>query len=94
MSRALDLAESTGVPLGPNPRVGCILLSPDGRTVAEGHHRGAGTPHAEVDALHHAEGRTQGATAVVSLEPCAHTGRTGPCVTALVEAGVSRVVYA
>ncbi|HET7385961.1 MAG TPA: bifunctional diaminohydroxyphosphoribosylaminopyrimidine deaminase/5-amino-6-(5-phosphoribosylamino)uracil reductase RibD [Nocardioidaceae bacterium] len=94
MARALDLAVTPGVPFGPNPRVGCVLLAPDGTTLAEGHHAGAGTPHAEVDALSRACGRVHGATAVVSLEPCAHTGRTGPCVTALIDAGVSRVVYA
>jgi diaminohydroxyphosphoribosylaminopyrimidine deaminase/5-amino-6-(5-phosphoribosylamino)uracil reductase len=62
--------------------------------VAEGFHRGAGSPHAEVDALRHAGERARGATAVVTLEPCNHTGRTGPCSRALVEAGVARVVYA
>ena len=94
MRRALQLATDPTVPHGPNPRVGCVLLDEDGRMLAEGHHRGAGTPHAEVDALRHAGGRARGATAVVSLEPCAHTGRTGPCAPALVEAGVRRVVYA
>jgi diaminohydroxyphosphoribosylaminopyrimidine deaminase/5-amino-6-(5-phosphoribosylamino)uracil reductase len=94
MRRALDLARTPGVPLGPNPRVGCVLLAPDGTTIAEGHHRGAGTPHAEVDALMRAGDRAGGATAVVTLEPCNHTGRTGPCTDALVAAGVARVVYA
>ena len=68
-----------GVPLGPNPRVGCVLLDPDGTAVAEGFHRGAGTPHAEVDALAAPATGPAGATAVVTLEPCNHTGRTGPC---------------
>jgi diaminohydroxyphosphoribosylaminopyrimidine deaminase/5-amino-6-(5-phosphoribosylamino)uracil reductase len=94
MSRALELAQMAGVPLGPNPRVGCVLLSPSGETVAEGYHRGAGTAHAEVDALNRAGDRARGATAVVTLEPCNHTGRTAPCAQALVEAGVARVVYA
>lgn len=94
MRRALELAASPGVPLGPNPRVGCVLLDPDGRVVAEGHHRGAGTPHAEIDALARAGAAARGATAVVTLEPCNHTGRTGPCAQALVEAGVRRVVVA
>ena len=94
MTRALALAASPGVPLGPNPRVGCVLLSPDGETVAEGFHRGAGSPHAEVDALSRAGDRARGATAVVTLEPCNHHGRTGPCAEALVAAGVARVVYA
>lgn len=94
MRRALALAATDGVPLGPNPRVGCVLIDPDGSLVAEGYHRGAGTAHAEVDALAQADGRAAGATAVVTLEPCAHTGRTGPCADALVEAGVRRVVFA
>src|SRR4051794_40138715 len=94
MRRALALAASSGVPLGPNPRVGCVLLAPDGSTVAEGYHGGAGTPHAEVEALARAGDAARGATAVVTLEPCNHTGRTGPCTQALVAAGVRRVVVA
>lgn len=94
MSRALALAASPGVPLGPNPRVGCVLLGPDGEVLAEGHHRGAGSPHAEIDALQRAGTLVRGATAVVTLEPCNHTGRTGPCSEALVAAGVRRVVFA
>ncbi|MBC9735116.1 bifunctional diaminohydroxyphosphoribosylaminopyrimidine deaminase/5-amino-6-(5-phosphoribosylamino)uracil reductase RibD [Nocardioides sp. zg-578] len=94
MRRALELAASPGVPLGPNPRVGCVLLADDGTTVAEGFHRGAGTAHAEADALARAGERARGTTAVVTLEPCNHTGRTGPCARALVEAGVRRVVFA
>ena len=92
MRRAIELARTPGVPLGPNPRVGCVLLAPDGTTVAEGYHRGAGTAHAEAAALAEAGPDAQGATAVVSLEPCHHTGRTGPCSLALIEAGVSRLV--
>ncbi|HEU5037171.1 MAG TPA: bifunctional diaminohydroxyphosphoribosylaminopyrimidine deaminase/5-amino-6-(5-phosphoribosylamino)uracil reductase RibD [Nocardioides sp.] len=94
MRRALELAATPGVPLGPNPRVGCVLLDEHGVTVAEGRHRGAGTPHAEADALARAGDRARGATAVVTLEPCNHQGRTGPCAPALVEAGVRRVVFA
>src|SRR5688500_16436989 len=94
MSRALELAATPGVPLGPNPRVGCVLLADDGRTVAEGLHRGAGTPHAEADALARAGAAAAGSTAVVTLEPCNHTGRTGPCAEKLIAAGVRRVVFA
>ena len=94
MARALELAATPGVPLGPNPRVGCVLLDDHGDTVAEGYHRGAGSAHAEVDALTAAGDRARGTTAVVTLEPCNHTGRTGPCSQALLEAGVRRVVYA
>jgi diaminohydroxyphosphoribosylaminopyrimidine deaminase/5-amino-6-(5-phosphoribosylamino)uracil reductase len=94
MQRALELARTPGVPLGPNPRVGCVLITPDGTEVAEGYHRGAGTPHAEAAALAGAGEDARGATAVVTLEPCNHSGRTGPCAEALVAAGVARVVYA
>ncbi|MCW2754179.1 MAG: ribD [Marmoricola sp.] len=94
MRRALDLAATPGVPHGPNPRVGCVLLDPHGSEIAEGFHRGAGTPHAEAAALTEAGDAARGATAVVTLEPCNHTGRTGPCAKALIEAGVSRVVFA
>ena len=95
MRRALTLA-ANGPALGPNPRVGCVLVDATGTIVAEGWHRGAGTPHAEVDALHNLAGTgldARGLTAVVTLEPCNHTGRTGPCSVALIEAGVARVVY-
>ncbi len=88
MRRALALAGSPGVPLHPNPRVGCVLLADDGRVVGEGFHHGAGTPHAEVEALRVAGDEARGATAIVTLEPCNHTGRTGPCAQALIAAGV------
>jgi diaminohydroxyphosphoribosylaminopyrimidine deaminase / 5-amino-6-(5-phosphoribosylamino)uracil reductase len=94
MRRALDLAQTTGVPLGPNPRVGCVLLGDDGGVVADGYHRGTGHPHAEVEALRAAGASTRARTAVVTLEPCNHLGRTGPCSAALRDAGIVRVVYA
>jgi diaminohydroxyphosphoribosylaminopyrimidine deaminase / 5-amino-6-(5-phosphoribosylamino)uracil reductase len=94
MRRALQIAATPGVPLGPNPRVGCVLLADDGTAVAEGFHRGAGSPHAEVAAITEAGDAARGTTAVVTLEPCNHTGRTGPCVEALLAAGVRRVVLA
>jgi diaminohydroxyphosphoribosylaminopyrimidine deaminase/5-amino-6-(5-phosphoribosylamino)uracil reductase len=93
MRRALHLAASGPWP-DPNPRVGCVIVGPDGSVVAEGLHHGAGTPHAEIEALRLAGPRARGATAYVTLEPCAHTGRTGPCADALVAAGVARVVFA
>ncbi|NLA65136.1 MAG: riboflavin biosynthesis protein RibD [Leucobacter sp.] len=97
MRRALTLAER-GPANDPNPQVGCVLLGPDGHIVAEGWHRGAGTPHAEVDALSQLpaawRGRERELVAVVTLEPCNHTGRTGPCAVALAEAGIGTVVYA
>lgn len=94
MRSALVLAATPGVPLWPNPLVGCVLLAGDGSTIAEGFHRGPGTAHAEVDALSAAGPAAAGGTAIVTLEPCNHTGRTGPCARALIEAGVRRVVYA
>lgn len=92
MHRALALA-AQGPSTGVNPQVGAVLLDADGQIVAEGVHRGVGTPHAEVDALSRLDSAA-GLTAVVTLEPCNHTGHTGPCSVALIEAGVSRVVYA
>ncbi|CAN5279416.1 bifunctional diaminohydroxyphosphoribosylaminopyrimidine deaminase/5-amino-6-(5-phosphoribosylamino)uracil reductase RibD [soil metagenome] len=92
MRRALAIA-ANGPALGVNPQVGCVLLDASGAIVAEGWHRGAGTPHAEVDALSKVADAT-GLTAVVTLEPCNHTGRTGPCSLALIAAGITKVVYA
>jgi diaminohydroxyphosphoribosylaminopyrimidine deaminase/5-amino-6-(5-phosphoribosylamino)uracil reductase len=92
MRHALSLA-GHGPLTGGNPQVGCVLVADDGTIVAEGWHRGAGTPHAEVDALSKVSDAT-GLTAVVTLEPCNHTGRTGPCSAALVAAGIRRVVFA
>jgi len=94
MTRAVALARR-GPVHGPNPRVGCVLLDASGAAVGEGWHQGAGTPHAEVAALADASRRgadLRGLTAVVTLEPCNHTGRTGPCSEALLAAGVTRVV--
>ncbi|MGO4105142.1 bifunctional diaminohydroxyphosphoribosylaminopyrimidine deaminase/5-amino-6-(5-phosphoribosylamino)uracil reductase RibD [Leifsonia sp. YAF41] len=94
MRRALELA-AQGPARGVNPQVGCVILDDDGQQIAEGWHRGAGTAHAEVDALSRlSPGAAHGATAVVTLEPCNHTGRTGPCAQALIDAGIARVVYA
>lgn len=93
MARALRLAERGAYTTRPNPMVGCVLAHGDA-VVGEGWHRLAGEPHAEVLALQDAGDRARGATAYISLEPCAHTGKTGPCADALVAAGVSRVVAA
>jgi diaminohydroxyphosphoribosylaminopyrimidine deaminase/5-amino-6-(5-phosphoribosylamino)uracil reductase len=93
MRAAIDAAASTPRTL-PNPRVGCVLVAPDGTTLVTGAHRGAGLPHAEIEALTQAGDAARGATAVVTLEPCNHTGRTGPCTEALIAAGVARVVFA
>lgn len=91
---AIDLARTSGVSKGPNPAVGCVLLDPAGTVIATGVHRGVGTAHAEADALAKAGPAARGATAVVSLEPCAHHGRTPPCAEALIDAGVAKVIYA
>jgi diaminohydroxyphosphoribosylaminopyrimidine deaminase / 5-amino-6-(5-phosphoribosylamino)uracil reductase len=93
MRRALQLAASGPWP-DPNPRVGCVLVGADGTTAGEGYHHGAGSPHAEIEALKAAGEAARGATAYVTLEPCSHTGRTGPCTDALIRGGVSRVVFA
>jgi diaminohydroxyphosphoribosylaminopyrimidine deaminase/5-amino-6-(5-phosphoribosylamino)uracil reductase len=94
MRRAIELA-ANGPAKGVNPQVGCVVLNAAGETIAEGWHRGSGTAHAEVDALSKlSPEQAAGATFVVTLEPCNHTGKTGPCAVALVEARVGRVVYA
>lgn len=93
MARALELAERGLYTATPNPRVGCVIAG-GGEVLGEGWHERAGAPHAEVNALAAAGARARGATAYVSLEPCAHRGRTGPCTQALLEAGVARVVAA
>lgn len=94
MREAIELAASPDAPRGPNPRVGCVIIDTAGEVIGRGYHHGAGTPHAEVEALRVAGARAAGATAVVSLEPCRHTGRTGPCTQALIDAGIRRVVFA
>jgi diaminohydroxyphosphoribosylaminopyrimidine deaminase/5-amino-6-(5-phosphoribosylamino)uracil reductase len=94
MRRALDLGAAAAGGTSPNPPVGAVVLDRAGQPAGEGSTRPAGQAHAEVVALAAAGDRARGGTAVVTLEPCAHTGRTGPCVEALVAAGVGRVVYA
>ena len=96
MARALQLAANGLLTTGVNPRVGCVLVR-DGQVIGEGWHERAGEGHAEVMALRDAERRgntAQGATAYVTLEPCAHHGKTPPCAEALIKAGLSRVVAA
>ena len=93
MARAVALAEGGRGTASPNPMVGAVLVR-DGRVVGEGFHRAAGTAHAEAVALAAAGGAAEGATCYVTLEPCAHHGRTPPCADALVAAGVARVVAA
>ena len=93
MARALRLAERGAYTTRPNPMVGCVLAQGD-EVVGEGWHQRKGGPHAEVFALQAAGERAKGATAYVTLEPCAHTGSTGPCAEALMAAGVGRVVAA
>lgn len=95
MRLALSLARAASTTAPPNPAVGCVILAADGRIVGSGQTQRTGGPHAEVMALRDAAARgesTTGATAFVTLEPCAHHGRTGPCCDALVQAGIARVV--
>lgn len=91
MSHALQLARRGLYTTHPNPRVGCVLVK-DSVIIAEGWHQLTGGPHAEVNALNNATTGAQGADCYVTLEPCAHTGKTPPCVDALIEAGIHRVV--
>ncbi|MDH2392772.1 bifunctional diaminohydroxyphosphoribosylaminopyrimidine deaminase/5-amino-6-(5-phosphoribosylamino)uracil reductase RibD [Streptomyces sp. HNM0663] len=94
MRRAIALAARGLGATSPNPVVGCVIADPDGAVVGEGFHQRTGGPHAEVHALRAAGERARGGTAYVTLEPCNHTGRTGPCAQALIDAGVRRVFYA
>lgn len=94
MARARELGESVLGTTSPNPAVGAVILDAAGTPVGEGATAAPGGPHAEVAALAQAGDRARGGTAVVTLEPCAHTGRTGPCADALIEAGIARVVVA
>jgi diaminohydroxyphosphoribosylaminopyrimidine deaminase/5-amino-6-(5-phosphoribosylamino)uracil reductase len=94
LARARELGESVLGTTSPNPPVGAVILDAGGTPVGEGATAAPGGPHAEVTALAQAGDRARGGTAVVTLEPCAHTGRTGPCADALLAAGVARVVVA
>ena len=97
MARALALAQQALYLTSPNPRVGCVIVSPQGHALGEGHTQRAGQAHAEVMALRDAQAQghdVRGATAYVTLEPCSHQGRTGPCSQALINADLSRVVVA
>jgi diaminohydroxyphosphoribosylaminopyrimidine deaminase/5-amino-6-(5-phosphoribosylamino)uracil reductase len=91
MRRALELAARGRYSVSPNPMVGCLIV-PDGNVIAEGWHKRAGEPHAEIEALRGIDAR--GATMVVTLEPCVHHGRTPPCVDAIIAAGITRVIVA
>lgn len=93
MQRAIELARLGSYSTKPNPNVGCVIVK-DGQSVGEGFHPQAGQPHAEVFALRQAGKLAQGATAYVTLEPCAHYGRTPPCAKGLVEAGIAKVIVA
>ena len=97
MTSALALAREALILTSPNPRVGCFIVSTDGEVLGSGHTQRAGEAHAEVMALRDAQAKkrdVQGATAYVTLEPCSHQGRTGPCCDALINAGLARVVVA
>ncbi|MCC3655272.1 bifunctional diaminohydroxyphosphoribosylaminopyrimidine deaminase/5-amino-6-(5-phosphoribosylamino)uracil reductase RibD [Streptomyces sp. S07_1.15] len=94
MRRAVALAARGTGSTSPNPVVGCVILDTAGEPAGEGYHQRAGGPHAEIHALRAAGERARGGTALVTLEPCDHTGRTGPCTGALIDAGIARVLYA
>jgi diaminohydroxyphosphoribosylaminopyrimidine deaminase / 5-amino-6-(5-phosphoribosylamino)uracil reductase len=97
MQKALDLAEQALRITSPNPRVGCVIVSAQGHLVGQGHTQRAGGPHAEIVALQDAASRNlsvEGATVYVTLEPCAHHGKTGPCCDSLIKAKVAKVVIA
>ncbi|MDQ3401955.1 MAG: bifunctional diaminohydroxyphosphoribosylaminopyrimidine deaminase/5-amino-6-(5-phosphoribosylamino)uracil reductase RibD, partial [Actinomycetota bacterium] len=94
MREAIACATAVRGSTSPNPPVGCVILDADGTPVGSGSTQPPGGPHAEVMALRAAGPRARGGTAVVTLEPCAHHGRTPPCTDALLAAGVSTVVYA
>nr|WP_083316988.1 bifunctional diaminohydroxyphosphoribosylaminopyrimidine deaminase/5-amino-6-(5-phosphoribosylamino)uracil reductase RibD [Corynebacterium sp. HMSC071B10] len=93
MAAAVSAGESVRGTTSPNPPVGCAIIDAAGHLIAVGATSPAGGAHAEVNALSAAGDRAQGATAIVTLEPCAHTGRTGPCTYALIQAGVAQVIY-
>jgi len=94
LDRAVRVAARGHGGAEPNPMVGCVIAAADGTHISEGFHARCGGPHAEIEALRAAGARARGAIAIVTLEPCAHKGRTGPCADALIEAGVARVYYA
>ena len=94
MRRALELAARGRFGASPNPMVGAVVLDPEGRLVGEGFHARCGGPHAEIVALREAGDRARGGSLIVTLEPCAHHGRTPPCVDAILSAGIRRVVAA
>ena len=95
MRRALELAKKAEGNTSPNPLVGCVIVDAEGRIAGEGWHHRAGTPHAEVNAIADMKAKhAQGHTAFITLEPCSHWGRTGPCCEALIQAGIKRVVAA
>lgn len=94
MRRALELAQMAEGSTSPNPMVGAVIVDGDGNIAGEGYHHKAGQPHAEINALAAAGDKAEGATVYVTLEPCSHYGRTGPCCEALIKAGVKRVVSA
>ena len=93
MARALQLAARGQYSAHPNPMVGCVLVN-NGEVVGEGWHERAGEAHAEINALREAGDKAKGAVAYVSLEPCAHHGKTPPCAEALIAAGISKVIAA
>ena len=93
MKMALLLAEKGRGTTRPNPLVGAIIVK-QGKIIGEGYHKRAGQPHAEILAINKAGDKVKGSSLYLTLEPCCHTGRTGPCTDAIIKSGISRVVYA
>ena len=94
MQRAVELSLTVLGTTSPNPAVGAVVIASSGEPIGEGATAPPGGPHAEIEALESAGDRARGATLVCTLEPCNHTGRTGPCTAAILEAGIARVIYA
>lgn len=94
MQHAISIAQETGIPKGPNPRVGCVILDESGEYLAIGRHAGKGNPHAEIDALQKVTGDLSNATAVVTLEPCLRSERDTDCSRALLKSGIKKVIIA
>lgn len=92
MHEAINIAKNPDTPKGPNPRVGCVILDKSGTYLSRGFHLGSGSDHAEISAIKNARQDLVGATMVVTLEPCNHSGKTGPCVEAILKSGINKVI--
>jgi len=94
MSHAIKIAQSNDAPIGPNPRVGCVILNSEGEYLAQGYHKGRGTRHAEIEAIQSTDLKLMGSTAVLTLEPCLRLDRDTDCTRELIKAGIKKVIIA